>query len=516
MSDQTFQEYPESAELPFLQRMLNQFTGLSKDILIYGISGSLGQLFVLFTVPILTRVLTVGEFGALDVIYAVNGYLILVMSFNIGAGLWRYYYEVSADERKDRQRMVSSLFWFVLSVGLPIALVIASFSQELSFYLFDTGEYTLAIRFAVLSMPVTAIYYIFIGIQRMKRRPINYLIINLGYSILYLILVVILVGILRIGLQGIFLAQLIAYSVAALVTIWLARDLLGFTFSKDWFFKMAAYGLPMLPAALLSWSLIAINRFILNNYVGVVQLGYYSLAGKITLAMSLVVSSFTLAWQPFMLSNLKSADARRLYVLTLNYYTIFTLLFAAGITIFAREIVLIIATPAYMASIPLICILLFRYILPGAEYITGVGIVISKKTIYTSLALAAAVVANLLVTLVLTPRYGILGAAFAEIAGFLVGGIVIFLVSQRLYPVDWNLRVISQSLLGYVGVAILSILLLRSPLSLVWFTVLRIAILSLYAAFLLRLIEPDQRKMLYALPRQVYVRVLERIRASVG
>jgi len=61
----------------------------------------------------------------------------------------------------------------------------------------------------------------------------------------------------------------------------------------------------MLPAALLSWSLIAINRFILNNYVGVVQLGYYSLAGKITLAMSLVVSSFTLAWQPFMLSNLK-------------------------------------------------------------------------------------------------------------------------------------------------------------------------------------------------------------------
>jgi len=73
-----------------------------------------------------------------------------------------------------------------------------------------------------------------------------------------------------------------------------------------------------------------------------------------------------------------------------------------------------------MASIPLICILLFRYILPGAEYITGVGIVISKKTIYTSLALAAAVVANLLVTLVLTPRYGILGAAFAEIAVLVV------------------------------------------------------------------------------------------------
>ena len=514
MSDQTFQEHPETVELPFLQRMLDQFTGLSKDILIYGISGSLGQLFVLFTVPILTRLLTVGEFGALDVIYAVNGYLLLMMSFNIGAGLWRHYYEVSDAEHKERQRMVSSLFWFVISVGLPIAVAIALFSQEISLALFDSEEHTAAIRFAVLSMPVTALYNIFIGIQRMKRRPVNYLFINLGYSVLYLLLVILLVGVIKMAVEGIFLAQLIAYSCAALVTIWLARDLLALTFSKDWFIKMAAYGLPLLPAALLSWSLIAINRFVLNNYVGVTQLGYYSLAGKITLAMSLVVSSFTLAWQPFMLSNLKSADARRLYVLTLDYYTICTLLIAGGITIFSREIVLIVATPAYMASIPLISILLFRYILPGAEYITGVGIVISKKTIFTSLALAAAVVANLLATLILTPRYGILGAAFAETAGFLVGGIVIFLVSQRLYPVDWNLRVIGQSLLGYVGIAIFSVLLLSAQLPLIWFTLLRIALLSVYGAFLWRLIEPDQRKMLSALPGQVYGRVIERIRAS--
>jgi O-antigen/teichoic acid export membrane protein len=169
-----------------------------------------------------------------------------------------------------------------------------------------------------------------------------------------------------------------------------------------------------------------------------------------------------------------------------------------------------------MASIPLISILLFRYILPGAEYITGVGIVISKKTIYTSLALAAAVIANLLATLILTPHYGILGAAFAETAGFLVGGIVIYLVSQRLYPVDWNLRIISLSLLGYTGIAILSVFLLRARMPLVWFTLLRIALLSAYAAFLWQLIEHDQRKMLSALPGQVYGRVIERIRASMG
>jgi len=511
MSEQSFLEYSEVSELSFIQKMLDQFTGLSRDILIYGISGSLGQMFVLFTIPILTRALSVGDFGALDVIYAVIGYLLLIMTFNIGHGLWRYFYEVSPSDNESRQQMTSSLLWFILTVGLPIAILVSIFAPEISSYLFGGPDRALAIQFASLSMLVMAIYNVFIGIQRLKRRPFLFLAINLGYSLLYLILVVLLVSVRKTGLPGIFLAQLISYTIAAGITLWLARDLIALTFSQSWLRKMAAYGLPLLPASIMSWSLIAINRFFLNSYVGEVQLGYYSLAGKITVAMALVVSSFTLAWQPYMLSNLKNPESQKIYPVTLNYYAIITLLVAAGITVFAREIVLIVATPDYMPSVPIICILLFRYILPGSEQITGVGIVISKKTIFTSLALAAAVLANLIATSILTPRFGIVGAAFAETTGFFVGQVVIYILSTRLYPVQWDLKVVFLSLFGYVLVSFASIYMLGSQIPPGWYFSLRIGLLSLYILFLTRLIEPDQRNVLLKLPGQVYTRARARL-----
>ncbi len=249
MDEPEIQAPTTALEPNFLQAMLKQFTSLSKDVLIYGLSGSLAQVFGLITIPILTRLLTVGEFGTIDVINATIGYFAILMGFNIGSGLWRYYYEVPETDLKNRQRMVSSLLWFVLGVGAPIALVISALAEDISVRLFDKPDFALAIQLAVLALPLMAVYNLFIGLQRLKRRPLTFLSINLGYSLLYFVLVLVFIGGFKVNIQGIFLAQLIAYSCAGLVAIWLGRDLLVFTFSKEWFYKMASYGLPMLPAA---------------------------------------------------------------------------------------------------------------------------------------------------------------------------------------------------------------------------------------------------------------------------
>jgi O-antigen/teichoic acid export membrane protein len=331
----------------------------------------------------------------------------------------------------------------------------------------------------------------------LKRRPQVYLLINLGYSLLYFFLVITFIGVIQVGLQGIFLAQLIAYSSAGLVAIWLGRDLVALTFSREWLYKMAAYGLPMLPAAILSWTLVAINRYYLNAFVGIDQVGYYSLAAKVSLAMSLVVSSFTLAWQPFMLTNLKNPDSPRLYAMTLNYYAMVSLLIAAGLAIFAREIVLILGTPAYLPSIGLVSILAVRQILPGMDYVTSSGIVITKKTIFYSIALGVGVLVNLLGNMLLTMRLGIYGAAISELCGVLAGSIVVFIVSNRLFPVKWNLRLILLFAAGYVVVVFLSFILLRIDLAPGWIFVIKLSVLIIYAIYLMWVIGSSERKLIY-------------------
>jgi O-antigen/teichoic acid export membrane protein len=494
----------QAPEPSFLQTIIKQYTGLSKDMLIYGFSGSLGQLASLISVTITSRILTVSQFGNVYIIYATINYFAILMTFQIGAGLWRYYYEVPDHDLQERQRMVSSLLWFILGIGIPLALVISSFGRELSIRLFGSADNTLAIQLAVLSLPVMAVYNLFVGLQRLKRRPIAYLSISLGYSLAYLLMIAVFVGWIKVGLKGIFLAQLIAYSCAALAAFWLGRELVAFTFSKDWFLKMAAYGLPMLPGAILSWSLVAINRYYLNAFVGPEQVGYYTLASNIALAMALIVSSFTMAWQPFMLANLRNPNSHRLYSLTLNYYTLVTLLIGAGLAVFAREIVLIVSTPAYLPAAGLISILVVRQILTEVDMITGVGIVISKKTIFTSLALAIGVACNLLGDVLLAPRWGMYGAALAETAGVFAAQAVIFIISNWLFQVKWDAKFIIRCSLGYLVVVLISYTLPRFQLDTGWLFLLKTGLLAGYAVFLMRLIDPNERSILLKIPVQMF------------
>jgi O-antigen/teichoic acid export membrane protein len=488
------------AQENFLDIVVKQFAGLSKDILIYGLGGSLGQVISLITVPIITRILSVGQYGTLDVIYATIGYFAVLMGFNVGSGLWRYYYEVPESDLQTRRKLVSSITWFVILISVPITLIISVFAPEISIALFDSPDQAFAIRMAVYSLPVMALYNLLIGIQRLKRKPGTYISINIGYSLLYFALILLFVWKLRLGIPGIFIAQLIAYSVGALCGIWLARDLLGLTFSKEWFYKMAAFGLPLVPAAFLNWSLSAINRYALNAYSGVVQVGYFSLASKVAQAMILVVTSFTLAWQPFMLASMNKPESRKLYPIALNYYLIITLGIGAFLAIFSREIFLILAPATYLPGAGLVGILVFRQLLVGMDYITGVGIVWAKKTILTSAALGIGVLTSLGVNLLLTPRLGIYGAAIAEMTGVSVSQIAIYFFSLRYYTVLWDRSVIGRSITGYWIVAILSIVSGLLIPQHEWTLLIKLGFWCIYVYFLWRLIDLPQRIILVKIP----------------
>jgi O-antigen/teichoic acid export membrane protein len=229
--------------------------------------------------------------------------------------------------------------------------------------------------------------------------------------------------------------------------------------------------------------------------------------------MALVVSSFTLAWQPFMLANLKDPNSPRLYTLTLNYYLMVTLLIAACLAVFAREIVLILGTAAYLPSVGLVSILAIRQILPGMDYITSVGVVIAKKTIFYSISLGVGVLVNLLGNLLLTKRLGIYGAAISEMCGVLSVSIVIFIISNRLFPVKWNLRVVLLNAAGYAAVVLLSFALFRVDLAHAWLFLVKIALLVVYAVYLLWVIGPEERKLILGFFKSL-LSMLSRLRFS--
>lgn len=495
----------------FVRRMLKKFSGLSKDMLVYGAGGALIQLFGLITVPIVTRLFSPEEYGTIDLIYQSMGYLSVLLGMNVTSGLLRYFYEASTKDPSEQQRMVSTTFWSAAGPSFLAAAILSAFARPFSQWLFNTSEPASALQLAAYTVPLQLLFGLLTALQRLERRPSTYIALNIGYALINYALVITFVAVLRVGLIGIFIAQICAYTVGVLAAMLLANRLIGFAFSWHWMRKVYGYALPMVPAALMTWWLATSNRFFLNTYRGLAEVGYYAVASKIAMAMQFIVQTFILAWEPFMLENLKNPEAPRIYAVALKYYSLGMLAIGAIISAFARDLFLIMAPVSYLPGTALVAFIVLRYILNGAGYITGVGVVAREMSYYYSVALFCGLIANLASNLLLTPRYGIYGAAISEATGIVVSTLVTSYISWRLMPIRWKLVPPALASLGFVLTSIITNNLssLAESWNMIWLLLIKLALLVVYFSAMALLIERKYLDLMFVeLPRRLARRIM--------
>lgn len=204
---------------------------------------------------------------------------------------------------------------------------------------------------------------------------------------------------------------------------------------------MLAYGLPLVPMALAIWALTLIDRLLLGWLSDLSEVGQYAVANRISGVLFLLVTGFALAFGPYVLS-IYSEDPDLEKVVrgkVLTYVTIGLSLGALCLTLFAREVLLVVAPgfgQAYKAVGPLtLGILAF-----GISSVVVAGISISRRTIYLALLAAIGVVVNVGLNLALIPPFGMLGSAVATAVAYASLTFLHYRVAQRLYPTPYEPR----------------------------------------------------------------------------
>ncbi len=450
-------EMPSIFSKQNFQNILAVFPKVTGDILIYGIGGSLAQLVGLITLPILTRILSSAELGAVDVVNAASGYFVAIITMQIPSGLMRYFYDTSDDPRADQKKMVSSMVWFILAFGGVFVVLGSIISPTLSQLFFSSEKYAFATSLAIASLPLLSIKDTLANVLRMQRKPINFLALNISFAVINFLLVLIFVVYFSWGVTGFFIAQLIAAVLIALASAWQCREFLGLTFSKTWFTRMAAYGIPMMPGTLLSWGMLTINRILLTQYTDQSQIAYYGVATKTAKMVEMAVTAFILGWLPVFLANIDSVTFHQKLDKALRYYFYATICLSALVTVFAKQIFHILAPPEYQVGVPLVALLCLRQVFNGTTYTFTVGIVQTKKTIYVSVSTAFGIIATILISLVLLPLYGIFGAAIADVVGIFVYVVFAFIFSNALKKLTWNLKPLFWTLVCFLMIWLLSI-----------------------------------------------------------
>jgi O-antigen/teichoic acid export membrane protein len=194
-----------------------------------------------------------------------------------------------------------------------------------------------------------------------------------------------------------------------------------------------------------------IDRPILESLRGSAAVGIYQANYRLGIFMMLIVSMYDFAWRPFFLSHAADTDAKQLFARILTYF----ILFATGIFLFLSFFLAdfvqlpifaghpLVAAP-YWGGLTIVPVILLAYLFLGVYNNLVAGIYIEKKTGYLPLITFAAAFINVVANYLLIPVLGLMGAALATLASYFVMMSFLYVVVQKIYPVEYEMARIGK------------------------------------------------------------------------
>lgn len=416
--------------------ILAQIRDLARQSAVYGLADSFGPLLSLALMPVLTRKLTPEDYGNLALLLLFGVGTKILFRLGLDAGFFRIYY----DQPGEREKRVFTTTILVASGAVSGSLLGIAYllADPIALRLLGQprGDWILLVAGDTF---FNAFSFIPMSLFRIRGRPRFFLTATLfrnGANVA-LKLGLVLAG---WGVAGVLWADLLssAFFVLTLLPALLAN--LGWGFSFSMLREAAGFGLPKVPHGVAYQALNLADRKLLDWFGPLEQVGLYHVAYQFGTGIKLFLSAFELAWSPFVYSLIGRADAASNIARIATYVALALTALALGLAILAREILALFTAPAYHSAYAVIPVVILAYWLQGLFSLTSVGIGISKKAYYYPLMTSSAAALNIALNLLWIPRWGILGAAWATVAGYTLMAGMGFYFSQHHYPmpIEWG------------------------------------------------------------------------------
>ena len=421
--------------------MLEKIKELSKDTAIYGISTMVGRFLNFLLVPFYTHVFSSGDYGIISNIYATIGILNILYLYGMDASYLRYAAKIEIGNEKDN---FSTPFLLVFFTSILFSLIILLLRFPILYVLEIPHEYVYLIFLTapiLLIDSLNAIPFIKLRIERKAKKFAAFKIINILVNVflnLFLILK------LKWGIEAVLVSNVAASLTSFVLLVPTVSEKLKFKLNGDLIKRLLKFGLPYFPAGLAAMLVQGIDRPILSHLTDLSTVGIYNACYKLGIFMMLFVNMFQFAWQPFFLQNADEKDAKELFSKVLTYFTIagsvvlvFLSLFIDNIVtfkIFGRSLI----APSYWSGLSIVPVILFGYLFNGIYVVFTAGIYIKEKSIYVPFITGLGALVNIVVNFALIPSMGMMGAAFATLASYVVIATGFFIVTQKFYKINYE------------------------------------------------------------------------------
>ena len=151
--------------------------------------------------------------------------------------------------------------------------------------------------------------------------------------------------------------------------------------------------------------------------------------------MVLLLTAFRMAWPAFAYSIEDDGEAKRTYAFVLTYLVVIASWLALGLGLLAPWLVRLLTQPQFYAGERVVAPLAFGGMAYAAYIVMAIGVGRAKRTQFNWVITGVAAVVNVALNLILIPAYGIMGAAVATVAAYVVMFLGMTWYAQRVFPV---------------------------------------------------------------------------------
>jgi len=384
-------------------------------------------------IPVLTHYLSPKDMGILTNIESLITVLIAFVGINVSTAVTRQYVKpdvIINNYVTTCLRVVFVSFLIFTLLFSSLANVIAEYTAIPTSIIYCLSIYALLDNFVE----------ILLAIWRMEDHPYRYGAVRIVRTLVEISLSLTLV----IGYQynwfGRFIGVYASGIIIAIVAIFILykKKLLSGKFETKYKTHFLKFGIPLIPHTISGVLILYSDKIIITKMIGIEENGLYSVAFTIGMAISLLQNSFNQAWVPWLFKKLalnSSAEDRKLVKITYLYMLVmigFVLLLWLVTPILYQFI-----DEDFSEGIGVVAIIGLGFAFNGMYKMMVNYLFYAEKTkIISSITIVLAIL-NIVLSVLLIPKYGIMGPAYASAVTFFMQFLITWYFSNKYHPMPW-------------------------------------------------------------------------------
>lgn len=396
---------------------MSRYARLGKNTVLVFIGNAGSKVISLLMLPFYTRWLSVEDYGTTDIITV---YTLLLMGL-VTACITDAIFIFPKGQIQERQKSYFSSGMAFVVLALIITALLFKVAYAIFIYNGSPNTFTenlWSIYGLLAAMVLQSYVQQFVrSIDKMKVYSITGIVTTCCTALYSFFFIP------SLGVIGFVLAMIFAYLSAAVYSFFASdayKHLAIKSVAKEPCLEMLRYSIPLIPNDIMWWFVTALNRPLMESYLGMHSVGIYAVAGKLPGILSMMFAIFTTSWQISVLEEYGKEGYSHFFNKTFRVLMVGLMFLFFGITICSKLIISIFAAEPFFDAWRYVPVLTLGVVFSCIGGFAGSNFAATRESKYYFYSSVWGAITAIAMNFLLIPYLGMMGAAISSLLSFVI------------------------------------------------------------------------------------------------